>query len=221
MRKGFGLYYLIWLILFLMFVVGIIITPDTWGVFYKYNNTFWVGYITIAITFLAQFICTTLAFKDKEREFFYNIPIIRISYAGLIVTMITGIICMVIPDFPWWMTILLCLLIILLYVISIAKAKTAANIVASIDDKIEAETSFVKELTVKAKLFSAQNKSKEAKKVYEAIKYSYPRSIKNVTQLEEQINAQFIEFTEDANETSAEELIKLIKERNEICKTYK
>ena len=94
------------------------------------------------------------------------------------------------------------------------------------------QTFFIKSLTVDADAVVAAAKSVEikeqAKKVYEAIRYADPMSNPALNAVESQIAEKFSEFasvakSEDAEKTKsiAEELLLLIRNRNQKCKLLK
>ena len=78
---------------------------------------------------------------------------------------------------------------------------------------------------MEAEKLMARAKTPEAKvtckKVYEAVRYSDPRSSDGLDEIERKIEAQFSAFTNTASEEVAEELLLLIGERNRKCKLLK
>ena len=52
----------------------------------KFVGAFWTGYIFITLAFIGQLVCSYFALKAESlQKMFYNIPLITISYTGLIV----------------------------------------------------------------------------------------------------------------------------------------
>ena len=107
----------------------------------------------------------------------------------------------------------------------------AADIVSEIDDKVKAQTTFIKTLTVDAEslMCRAQNETAKTatKKVYEAVRYSDPMSNDGLSSIESEISIKFNQFAgvvtangEDIA-TVSEELIVLITDRNKRCKLLK
>lgn len=233
MKKNFKYYSVIWLISLVVFNVIVFVAPNEAAGMSKFGGAFWAGYIFITIAFIGQLACAYKAFKQENlQKLFYNIPLISISYTGLIATLITGTACMVIPNLPNWVGIIICMLILALSGISIIKASVAADIVGKIDDKIKTQTQFVKMLTVDSQVLmtsvtNAELKA-EVKKVYESIRYSDPMSNPTLDEAEAQIQKEFEAFADAVQAEDLEvakmvesELLKMVDSRNKKCRTLK
>lgn len=232
MKKNFKYYAGIWAILLIIFNIATFVSPNEAAGMIKFGGAFWVGYIFITLAFIGQLAVSFFAFDAKNmQKLFYKIPLIRISWTGLILTLIFGVLCMVIPNLPNWIGIIACFAILGFNAISLAKANIAAGIVSEIDDKIKAQTSFIKTLTLDAEslMSCAQNETAKAaaKKVYEAVRYSDPMSHDGLSSIESEIAIKFNQFagkvtanSEDIT-TIAEELIVLISDRNKRCRLLK
>lgn len=232
MKKVFASYTLMWAICLAIFNVICFVTPsEAWG-YEKFGGAFWVGYIFITLSFVGQIICAFAAFKAENlQKLFYKIPIVRISYIGLVITMIVGTACMAIPDLPNWVGLIVCVLVLAFTANAVRKANAAAIAVAAVDDKVRTSTDFIKNLTSEAESLIAPAKTAEAKnacrKVYEALRYSDPMSNDALSDIENQIALKFNEFsnavTTDAGniDTLADGLVILIGDRNKKCKLVK
>ena len=233
MKKGIGIYSIIWAICLAVFNVIVFVTPNEIAGISKFSGSFWVGYIFITVAFLGQLACAIMAFKANNlKKLFYNVSLISISYGGLVAMLIVGSVFMAIPILPEWIAIIVCVIILAFNVIAIIKAAAAANIVNSIDERIKAQTFFIKNLTVDAQSLVTFAKSDElhaeAKKVYEAIRYSDPMSNAALSDLEAQIEKQFNAFSEavkadDAElaKETADALVEIVERRNQKCKLLK
>lgn len=136
MKKSFKYYAIIWALLFAIFNIATFVSPNEAMGLSKFEGAFWSGYIFITIAFLGQLAVAYFAFNAKNaQKFFYNIPLIRISRTGVVLTTLFGIICMVIPNLPNWIGIVLCFAVLAFNVVSLVKAKAAADIVSDTDDK--------------------------------------------------------------------------------------
>lgn len=232
MNKNFKYYSGIWAVLLAIFNIATFVSPNEAAGMTKFCGAFWVGYIFITLAFIGQLAISFFAFSAKNmQKFFYRIPLIRISWTGLILTLIFGVLCMVIPNLPNWVGIIACLAVLGFNAISLAKANIAAEIVSETDDKIKAQTSFIKTLIVDAESLVSRAQSETAKaatkKVYEAVRYSDPMSNDLLSGIESEIAIKFNQFSgavaanSDDIETIADELIILISDRNKRCKLVK
>ncbi len=232
MKKGIKFYALCWAIVLAVFNVITFAVPITVNV-NKFTLSFWIDYAFITLMFVAQLICSIVFFKqDSNDKRFLNIPVISLGYTALIVSIIVGAIAMAVPFIPYWVGIILDVLIVAFYAIAIISSKAAADTIENIDKKVKTQTFFIKSLTVDAESLLPRTKSDEtktiAKKVYEAIRYSDPMSNEALLSVESQITIKFNEFSnaviEDNKslaETLGNELIILVNDRNKKCKLLK
>ena len=104
MKKGFKQYTTAWAALLILFNLVCFVTPAEVDGFNKFGGSFWAGYAVITLAFLGQLACAYKAFRaENAKKFFYNLPLITVSYTGLILTLILGGLCMAIPDVPNWL----------------------------------------------------------------------------------------------------------------------
>ncbi len=232
MNKNFKHYLSVWVILLAIFNIVMFVSPNEIAGTSKFDGAFWSGYIFITIAFIGQLACGYIALKAENlKKLFYNIPLISVSWIGLVITLILGTICIVIPNLPDWVGVILCFIVLGFTAISVVKAKLAADLVQAVDDKIKIQTFFVRTLTVDAEDLISKAKSEvakaECKKVYEAIRYSDPMSNDALAYLETEIEIKFSKFSNavnsDADNVSdiAEELLILINNRNKKCRLLK
>lgn len=233
MKKNFKFYIIIWAIFLVLYNLTVfLIKPVVPGYVINYDARFWISWGVIIATFIGQLLCSKVAFDSKNNEkLFLNIPLITQSYTALVVATIAGTALMLIPDCPAWIASIVCAAVLGLSVISVIKAKVAADIVSETDDKIKAQTSFIKTLIVDAEslMSRAQNEiaKSAAKKVYEAVRYSDPMSNDGLSRIESEIAIKFNQFAEaitansDDIATIADELIVLITDKNKRCKVTK
>lgn len=233
MKKNFKIYALIWAILLAVFNVVCFATPIAAVGMNKSSGAFWVGYIFITLAFLGNLACAYFAFKAENlKKLFYNLPLITLSYTGLLLMLVVGTLSMVIPNLPIWVGSIVCLLILAFNAIAVIKAGWASDIVSAVDEKVKTQTQFIKLLTVDAEGLVNRSKSdavkNECKKVYDAIRYSDPMSNEALSSIESDVTTKMSEFgnavrADDVEQakTIAEEIVILAKDRNAKCKALK
>lgn len=231
--KNFKLYTLVWAILVILFNVIVFVTPSEYEGESKFTDTFWIGYAFVMIGFVGQLACSYLGLRDDNlTKIFYNIPLLRISVIGLIISAVAGSIFMAIPTVESWIAAIICLVILAFIAIATIKAKAAGEVVESIDKKIKEQTFFIKNLAVDAQNLIARANTPEAKatvnKIYDAIRYSDPMSNEKLNEIEGRISYEFKTFEMAVKsgdtavmESQAEELLILIDNRNNKCKALK
>lgn len=228
MSKGFTKYFIGWVILFLAVNLVAFLIPV------ERDAGFWAGYVLIVIALLGQLFCAYYVFSaDNATKVFYNIPIFMVAYTGLVASAIVGIIFMALGDhIPAWIGAIICVLILTFEALSILKASAAADIVGNIDETIRIKTSFVKLFTVETENLMSRATTPEIKeecrKVYEAARYSDPMSVTELESVEQDITWKFGDLKKavaDGDATvvkaAAEEVIRLIGDRNRTCKALK
>ena len=233
LSKNFKLYAVVWAILAVLFNVIVFVTPDEINGESKYTETFWIGYALVMVGFVGQLACSYVGLKDDNlKKVFYNIPLLRVSVIGLVVSAVAGSIFMAIPTAETWIAAIISIVVLAFVAIATIKAKASGDIVESIDKKIKEQTFFIKNLTVDAQSLISRANSPEAKavvtKVYEAIRYSDPMSNDNLADIEGRIGYEFKTFEMAVKsgdtavmENQAEELLALIDNRNNKCKALK
>lgn len=233
MKKGFQRYAAAWAVLLILFNLICFVTPAEWYGFNKFGGAFWAGYVVITLAFIGQLVCAQKAFRaENAKKFFYNLPLITVSYTGLILTLVLGGLCMAIPNVPNWLGALVGAVVLAFTAVAVIKASAAAEIVEGVDQKVAEKTAFLRMAVADAEVILATARSAEAKaecrKVYEALRYSDPMSADGLSEIEGRITVKLGELkaavaADDAEKvkTAAEEVVSLIKERNAKCKALK
>lgn len=226
MKKTFKSYIGVWAICLVLFNAISFTVPS------ELKSNFWAGYIFITLAFLGQLFCANIAFKaENAKKFFYNFPLISISFVGTVIMLIVAGLTMAISAIPVWVGIVFCLIILAFTAIAIVNASVVSETVSNIDEKIKSKTLFIKMLAADAANLMSKAQTKEAKeitkKVYEKLRYSDPVSNDALSSIESQITVRFKEFENAICENSekatsiGEELIILIEDRNTKCKLLK
>ena len=232
MKKNFKFYAVTWAILLALFNILVFLTPNEAAGMTKFGGAFWSGYAFITLAFIGQLICGYAAFRADTREkLFLNLPLITISYAALVASVVLGSVCMMLPGLPNWVGIILCAVVLALNAVAVVKAQAAATLVSEVGEKVKTQTAFIKTMTVEADSLIARAKSDETKaackKVYEAFRYSDPMSTPALAETDAQIKTVFDCFKtavlSDADTAGnlADECCKLVTERADKCKLYK
>ena len=231
MKKYFKQYSISWLVMFVLFNVIAFVYPSSSKIqsalsISKYDSSFWIGYATIIIAFIGQFLCTYKIFKDNSlKKLFYKLPFLNYSYTSLISTTIVGILIMVIKAIPNWLGIILCAVVLGFSIITLSKANASGDIANEVDEKIRKQTSVMKELTSEAERLMSYAETDEQKKVlkslYEALRYSDPMSCEKTTELEASICDGLKELGKDYSKDAVLRVIRLIEDRNRVCKSSK
>jgi len=189
--------------------------------------------VFISLSFIGQLICASVAFSAKNmQKMFYNLPLITVSWTGLIVSFFVGVLCMLLAPLPYWVGVIVCAITFAFVAIAVVRANIAIGAVSDVENKIKAKTFFVKMLTTDVDTLMASAKSDavkaECRKVYEAVRYSDPMGSEMLASIESQITVKFSAFAnavkaDDAAAVSvmAEELLVLIRDRNNKCKVLK
>ena len=231
MKKTFKSYLIIWAILLVLFNVIAFVSPG-WIAYDKYSGSFWVGYAFIMVSFIGQLVCAMKAFRAENlQKLFYSVPLITISYTGLIVSFVVGGLCMLLSPLPYWIAAVAGVIVLVITAIAVIKADTAAELVAEVDEKIKAKTLFIKSLTVDAESLLAKAQDEETKavcrKVYEAVRYSDPVFNEALGGVESEITLKMAALTQAvanndaAAKALADELLVLVEDRNKQCKLLK
>lgn len=233
MKKAFNTYLMIWLIIVALFNVITFITAGELVEISKFTASFWIGYVFIMVAFGGQFACAYKVFSTENMEkLFLNISLLSISYSGIVLTLIFGGLCMLIPVIPYWVAIIICLVILAFTAIAVLKATIVVETVTDVSKKVRNQTFFIKTLTVDAETLISYAKNDdlklEAKKIYEAIRYSDPMSNEALNSVESQITVYFNQFADAIKNNNVElaksiskELQILISDRNKKCMMLK
>lgn len=227
MKNSKKYFVIIWAILFAAFNLVTFLIP------HKYSIGFWSCYAFSVLAFIGELACGITVFnKNKVSDIFLGLPLLRISYIGVIGMVAVSMIFTAVPALPNILGALSCFTLLAITAIAILKGTATAEIVSDIDKRIKSNTQFIKSLTADAESLVNCAKSDEAKtacrKVFEAVRYSDPVSHESLSVIEAKITVKFDELStavsaDDAGKIKeyADETVLLIKERNAKCKALK
>lgn len=232
MKKMFTRYIVIWGISLVLFNIIAFLSFGLSNLG-DYTASFWIGYISITLVFIPHLLCAWYCLKENNvKKSFYKLPLIKVSTYGLIITFIIGSICMLITAIPYWVAVIMCAIILVLTVIAIVKADSAAEHINEIDVKSKDDTYFIKLLTIDSQSLLTYSNNDEikvaCKKVYETIRYSDPVSNESLTSLENEIKLWFAAFSGAVKEGNVEkvnatsnECLRLLYDRNKKIRVLK
>jgi len=226
LKRTWHSYLGIWAIALLLFHAVVLIVPI------EKKESFFAGYSFIVMAMIGQLVCVRQACRSENAEkFFYRLPLITVSTAGVWIMTVLGGLTMAVPAIPVWVGVVLCLAVLAFTAMALMTATMEADVVVQKDEAVKTSMLFIRSLTVKAERLMTKAATGEAKtvtkRVYEAIRYSDPMSTEALSRIEAQILGQFERFSaaiEDNTQEAAslgEALIALIEERNATCKWMK
>lgn len=232
MKKNFKSYALIWAIFLVAFnVIVFLVRPIIPGYEIRYDARFWIAWVFVMAAFVGNLVCANAAFKAENlQKLFYNVPLITISYSGLILMLVLGAVLMLIPNCPARIAAIVCVAIAAFTAVAVVKADWAGEAVSATHEKVKAQTQFIKLLTVETETLMTAAKTPEAqaaaKKVYGAVRYSDPMSSDALTAIEAELTEKFKAFEAAATsgtdpEPAAEDFLTTLEKRNRLCKAMK
>lgn len=234
MKKTLTFYSIIWAISLAVFNAVVFLVPrelcgiDRWA-----QSGFWVGYALSTVAFIGQLITCILCLRHTNPDrIFLRLSLPLTAHTALIVSLVAGAVFMLIPTIPAWIGSIVSLVLLLYFVVAVLKAQIAVQLIAGVDERIKQTTAFLRAATDEAYnvMQSAEGEAlrASAKKVWEALRYSDPVSHERMAGVEYSIDAALKQFREtvlsgnaESATEEAEQLLRLISERNQACKTLK
>ncbi len=199
----------------------------------RYTNYFYTAIIILAVGYAFSIASTFIGFKKQQNAegTFYGVPFV---FSGLstfiLITILSGI-----SIFVGVSPLLQAIIAIVIFACALGKLlkkSVARELIVERGEQVKKQTQFIKMLSADAQTLNSTVKSDTAKeltqKVYETIRYSDPMSTDAFLDIEKSIQEKFDEFESCINKDDvdnakivADELISLIKKRNNRCKTLK
>lgn len=234
MKKIFKYFALIWAVCFVLFnAITFLVPNEAFGITRFDKPIFWISYALIAAAFAMQLV-TAYAFtkNDEKAKTFLKVPVLKIGYCAVVVSLVVGLAFMIFPVLPAWVGAIVCLLVAGYFIIACVRASAVATVVSDVGEKVKQKTSFLRSAIVDAENGMARAATPEikanAKKVYEALRFSDPMSAPEPKSLEREISDGLNDLKQAVlsgnNKTVSivsESLLLTIKERNGKCKLLK
>lgn len=219
-------YIFCWGILVVVFNLVSFVTPSEVKGYVKFTGAFWAGYLFVMVGMLVQLVCTWNSLSvDNAPKLFYKLPMLKLGYVTMVLMFVFGIAAMAIPNVPYWMGYVICLIILAFQVIAIQKASVASDLIQKMDENVAKSTFEWKLMVAEIEGILNKTKSQDTKKklnsVYEKIRYSNPKSNELLIDVENQIRILIEKLNEavvadDESQISelTTEIIQKVEERN-------
>lgn len=233
MKKSYVVYGILWAIALGLFNAVVFLVPHEINGVYRLTGVFWVSYAFVSVAFVGQLLCGILALKPKNiTSVLYRVPLIRISYGGVIIMAVFSTVFMAVPKAPAWLGAVVCAAVLAFTAASLIKAGAVAVIADETDKKTAARTRFMDTLEAKARALEAKATTPELKDackvLVEEITYSDKTSSPELESADKSLEAQLKLFAEaveaDDRELALENsksFLSVLKERNSLCKQLK
>lgn len=188
-------------------------------VFSKYGGGFWTGFCAVVAAYLLHLVFFIYAYSEKNKnKQMANTPVMVKGCFELLGIMIIGIACMVIPDLPNWLAVVLCAMVVGVSVIKLTIVRSVELNKHEANDRLNERLSRMKELTAKAEQLKSYAKNEEEKKLIhklvEEIKYSNPVSNESTKELEDRISLLLDELKSEISAEKISTLLSTLEEKN-------
>lgn len=233
MKKSYIVYGILWAIALGLFNAVVFLVPHEINGVCRLTSVFWVSYAFVSAAFVGQLVCGILALKpENSTRVLYRVPLIKISYAGVVAMAVLGAVFMSVPKAPAWLGAVLCAVVLAFTVMSVIRAGAVAVITEKTDEKMAERTRFMDTLEAKARTLEAKATAPElketCKKLADEITYSDKTSSSHLDSINKSLEAQLKLFAEAVEENDTELAMEnskafftLLKERNALCKQSK
>ena len=196
----------------------------------RYDGAFVVGILIALVGLAAAIFGTMKAELSTKEKTFLGVSFITEAYALSIASVVLGIVYYLLVPIAW-VGIVFAVALAAFGMVTFMKVKVAVDEVEKVGEKVKTQTQYIKMLTVDAQNLMNRATTPEAKeatkKVYEAVRYSDPMSNDALSVIEAKITVKFDEFANEVNSGGsrvndlADELVVLVKERNNKCRVLK
>lgn len=233
MNRILKIYSALWILTLAVFNAIVFLVPrELFGVDRWVQDGFWVGYALTTAALLAQLILTVICLRNYNPDrVFLNLSLPLTANGALLLSLVAGSVFMLFAAIPAWIGSIISLLLLLYCMIAVFNAHVSVRLVSGLDEKVRQQTAFIYAATAQAYniLQTANNDTREsAKKVWEALRYSDPMSTPKLANAEADIGSRLNIFANtvcsgDGTRTAeeAEQLLRLIRARNQDCKNQK
>lgn len=200
---------------------------------FKHSESFWLSFVWNIIGMVVGTIFSYLMIVRSENEIpIYEIATIKNTFIFIVVLMVVGAIVMLIGTVPFWVVLIVYLLISVAYIAVNYVVFLSQQNEQRINEKVKSHTTELKLLTTKLQLFSKSIDNlvlrQKVEKIHNLLMYSDPIGNEKTEEIEKKIIATFEMMQNDCEQNECDNLDSLcrmmenlIEERNAICKMYK
>jgi hypothetical protein len=233
MKKKITNYLVCWFGMLILFNIISFITPNNILGENKYDDGFWIAYAFVTVAFILHllFSCILLK-KNTENAKVVNMPIVMISNIEMLIMLVVGICCMLIPGIPTWVGVIVCYLVLFLSVAYIIATNIVVENSVKANKALNKKTFMFRSLADDAQVLINRSTTPEiemlTKKVYDSIRYSDSISSNELIQDELRIQKEIKDLCScmsdsdvDYIKVHVECLLDMIEARNNKCKLLK
>lgn len=232
--KHFKTYAIVWILLVGLFNICCFVTPNESNGVSKFEGGFWPAYGFVMLAFVLHLIFAYYMFSEKNDEKRrQNTMLTTISFIELVLMVVIGALCMMIPAVSYWVAIIVCYAVLAFSIIFLLSTKTVEDNKYAANSNLNAKTAYMRELTDKAQELVSMAKTDDSRaavtKIYEAIRYSDTVSSDELREEEKAISdglTSLKELVEDSPDMDAinlktDEILRLVEQRNYKAKELK
>lgn len=199
----------------------------------RYTVSFYTAVAIAVLGYIFAVVLTFIGFKKQQNAdgTFYGIPFLYSGTATYIILTVLSTAALLFNLNPV-IQFIIALIIVALALGRLLQNFAARELVTERGKQIKEQTFFIKSLTIDAQSLANSAKTDEMKtlanNVYETVRYSDPMSNPQLETIENEIEAKFSQFSSAVKsdnvslaKSTVDELVTLIKDRNNKCKLLK
>lgn len=197
------------------------------------NGCFWLSYIFAVLAIAVQFYAMPKAMGGEARSKFYGFPILRVSFAYLVIQVLLSFVFMALAKWvPVWIPVVLYVLLLCAALIGFVAADSVREEVERQDVLIKKQVSTMRMLQSRLSTLAAQCDSEAAaaavSRLAEELRFSDPVSCEALIDAESELSACIDTLQQAVVDGSEEDILTLCRrtsaalaERNRLCKLNK
>lgn len=221
--------YIILVILFVVYSVIVFVVPG------NKNSVFWLSYLFVVVAIAVQLYIFRLSFRKEGsvKSKFYGFPIAQIGVVYLAVQLVLSTVFMLLASaVSPWIPVVLYVFLLGVAGIGLITADIMRDEIVALDQKLEKDVSFMRNLQSKVNVLTSQCVEGELcaamEKFAENLRYSDPVSSEVIKDIEQELSACVDELQKAVIDNDTVGAISLCRraevtlmERNRLCKLNK